>query len=203
MFLNENAVNSEQAVYAITRHYYGKPGQQRYRFTDTGRIFRVEMEESPTNADICRNFARSEGGFFSYQKLTEYVHRVGIKTTGLRQQMQLGIKPVYLCYSSDEIVLAETLGIDGAWLDRTGAALQRLFADTGDHVILRSIRDIWYQQLPLLPAARPWTPLLLQYILKFYGGQLGAKTIQAMSSQRYDTLHCMMVLFQCRNWRNL
>ena len=63
----------------------------------------------------------------------------------------------------------------------------------GDHVVLRSILPIWFEQLPTLPSYRPWTPLLFQYVIGAHGDTLKVKTIHAEINQQYDTIHAMLV----------
>ena len=107
--------------------------------------------------------------------------------------MQIGSKPTFFYYSSEDLLLVETLNIDSTWINQLRKAIVHLFDDLGDHVIFRSINNAWYQLLPDLPGNRLWTPLLLQYVLKFYGKDVGAHTIQALPNQNYSILHCMIV----------
>ena len=51
----------------------------------------------------------------------------------------------------------------------------------------------WFMQLPSLPGGKAWTLPLLQNVLYFYSKQLGARTINAMSGQTYETVHAMLV----------
>ena len=84
--------------------------------------------------------------------------------------------------------------LNEAWFAKAQQALDKLFSDLGDHIVLRDIQPWWYSLLPALPGDRPWTPLLLQSILGFYSKKLGnAKTICGMASQSKDTLHAMLV----------
>ena len=91
------------------------------------------------------------------------------------------------------MITAESMQINDQWLLQSKKAFERLFDDVGDHIVLRSINPAWYDQLPALPAYRPWTPLLLQYVLRFYGKELRARTIGSGLTQRYDTIHSMLV----------
>lgn len=60
-------------------------------------------------------------------------------------------------------------------------------------MILRYIPSIWFDRLPAISGNRPWTPLLLQSVLRFYNKELGARTIQALDGQSLETLHTMLV----------
>ena len=125
--------------------------------------------------------------------MVAYLEQVDVRTGNLRGQMRIGDEPRFFYYSGVEIISAESMAIDETWLAQAEKALKRLFADVGDHIVLRSIDPIWYEQLPVLPGRRPWTPMLLQYVLQFYGRQLAAKTVGAELNQRYDALHAMLV----------
>lgn len=195
MFLNDNDVDDELSVYCIARHLFSRvkwKGVQ-YVFTANNHISRSGRDALYTNMDVIRKFARDRGGFFEYDDLINYLEQVGIKTGNMRGQMQIGSKPEFMYYSSKEIITKESMNINGDWLKRAEKAFERLFDDVGDHIVLRDINPIWYEQLPELPSNRSWTPLLLQYVLRFYGSQLGAKTIGTEAAQRYDTLHAMLV----------
>ena len=127
-------------------------------------------------------------------ELEEYLKSVGIKTNGMRTQMQIYSKPAFLFYAPRTFITAESIGFDDAWFATAQKALDNLFADMGDHVVLRDIQPWWYTQLPALPGNRNWTPLLLQSILMHFSKKLkGTHTICAMNTQALDTLHAMIV----------
>ena len=194
MFLNDNDMDDPRKVFDMAEHLFEKEGYHNKRYTFWMKTHISRSKESVTsNLDVIKKFARDHNGFFRYDELVEYLEQVGIKTGNLRGQMQLGHRPYFFYYSSEEILSAEDMKINKAWLDQAEKALGRLFADVGDHVVLRSINPIWYEQMPTLPSYLPWTPLLLQYILHFYGKKLGAKTIASELSQKYDVLHAMLV----------
>ena len=195
MFLNDNDVDNELSVYCIARHLFSRVKWKgcQYLFTANNHISRSGRDALYTNMDVIRKFARDRGGFFEYDDLINYLEQVGIKTGNMRGQMQIGSKPEFMYYSSKEIITKESMNINKAWLKHAEKAIARLFDDVGDHIVLRDINPIWYEQLPELPSNRSWTPLLLQYVVRFYGRQLGAKTIGTETAQRYDTLHAMLV----------
>ena len=194
MFLNDNDMDDPRKIFDMAEHLFEKEGYHGKRYTFWMKTHISYSKESVTsNLDVIKKFARDHNGFFQYDDLVEYLEQIGIKTGNLRGQMQLGYKPIFFYYSSEEIISAESMQIDEGWLDQAGKALGRLFADVGDHVVLRSVNPIWYEQMPTLPGYLPWTPLLLQYILQFYGKKLGAKTIGSELNQKYDVLRAMLV----------
>lgn len=195
IFLNDLGGDGERNLYCIARHLFGKLGWQghRYAFTAGSYISCVGERAVSSALDVILEYARDAGGFFAYADLEEHLRRLGIRTGNLRARMKIGSEPLFFYYTPAELVLVERLGIDEAWLERVRRALTRLFEDIADHVVLRAVWENWYEQLPALPGRRSWTPLLLQYVLKFYGERLGARTIRAMDSQSGTVVHCMVV----------
>ena len=107
--------------------------------------------------------------------------------------MRIDKEPVFLIYAENEYLLAELMHIDTDFLESIHCALRRLFEDTDGHIIPRNISESWYNLLPTLPACLPWTPMLLQQLIRFYPDELEARTIIAMESQNSNTLHAMFV----------
>lgn len=195
MFLNDNDISDMWSLYYIARHMFDKTcwHDVHYVFSSSGHISRAGEKALSSNLDVIRKYAREHNGFFRYDDLVEYLESVGIKTGNLRGQMHIGSQPIFFYYNYEEIISTESMGIDEAWLNQVKQALSRLFADVGDHIVLRAINPIWFEQLPTLPGYRPWTRLLLQYVLTFYGKHLGAKTIGSELNQNYYQLHAMLV----------
>lgn len=195
MFLNDNDISGMWSLYYIARHMFDKTSWHdvHYVFSSSGHISRAGEKALSSNLDVIRKYARENNGFFRYDDLVEYLESVGIKTGNLRGQMRIGGQPIFFYYNYEEIISAESMGIDEAWLNQVEQALKRLFADAGDHIVLRAINPIWFEQLPTLPGYRPWTRLLLQYVLTFYGKRVGAKTIGSELNQNYYQLHAMLV----------
>ena len=195
MFLNDNNMDDTRAVYDLAQHLFEKVDYhgKHLVFQSKTHISRGETAVT-TNLDIMRNFAREQGGFFVEDELEEYLKSVGIKTNGMRTQMQIYSKPTFLFYAPRTFITAESIGFDDAWFATAQKALDNLFADMGDHVVLRDIQPWWYTQLPALPGNRNWTPLLLQSVLMHFSKKLkGTHTICAMNTQALDTLHAMIV----------
>ena len=107
--------------------------------------------------------------------------------------MKMKVEPKFFFCDTGTIIAADSMKIDDSWKGRVKRELTRLLDDADGHIVLRQIDPIWYELLPPLPGNRRWTPLLIQSILRFYGEELGAKTIAAKESQRLDTLHAMLV----------
>ena len=194
MFLNDNDVNDERSVYEIAQHLFEKNCFEgnRYSFIGKAHISKAEDVIS-SNFDVISKFAEDQGGVFREDDLKEYLSGIGIKTGNLRNQMHLGKEAEFFFYEPGTIISAKSMRIDDLWKESVGRALNNLLNDVDDHIVLRQIQPVWYESLPDLPGHRRCTPLLLQFILHFYGKEFGAKTIMAMHSQSMDTLHAMLV----------
>lgn len=194
MFLNDNDLCNERAVYDIAKHlfeknqYHGK----RYLFSGNMHISGTDNKIS-SNLDLYKKYAAEQGGVFSLTGLVEYLQNLGVNTGNLRSQMRLQTESIFFYYDEDVLISAESMNMDEAWEQTVAAAVRELFADVGDHIVLRAIPEIWYDRLPPLPDSRKWTPLLLQSVLRFYSEEIGARTIRAMDGQAIETLHAMLV----------
>lgn len=196
MFLNDNGISSSAMVYDLARHLFEKVGYhgKHYSFSNKTHISRGGNEQIGSVLDVMRRYAREQGGIFEENGLVQYLQSVGLKTGNLHGQMKLNEEPIFLYYQPDMLITGESLQLNEAWFAKAQHALDKLFLDLGDHIVLRDIQPWWYNLLPALPGDRPWTPLLLQSILGFYSKKLGnAKTICGMASQSKDTLHAMLV----------
>ena len=91
----------------------------------------------------------------------------------------------------------ESMQIDHEWIEKVKRALNNLFSDVGDHIVIRGIDSYWYEQLPELPKRIGWTPLLLQYVIRFYGAKLGARTIRSDLAKQYDSIDTFLVRENC------
>ena len=183
MFLNDNGISSSAMVYDLARHLFEKVGYHGKHYSFSNKTL-----------DVMRRYAREQDGMFVEEDLIQYLQNVGLKTGNLHGQMKLNEEPIFLYYQPDVLITGESLQLNEAWFAKAQQALDKLFSDLGDHIVLRDIQPWWYSLLPALPGDRPWTPLLLQSILGFYSKKLGnAKTICGMASQSKDTLHAMLV----------
>ena len=193
MFLNDNDMREERAVYDMAQHLFEK-----VHYHEKVYAFRGKMHISRTDAgigsnlDVYKKYAADQGGVFSFNGLIEYLEHIGVSTGNLRNQMRMWTEPIFFFYDYDQIATADALRIDADWKASMKKSLEVLFDDAGDHMILRDIPSIWFDRLPTVSGNRPWTPLLLQSVLRFYSKELGARTIQALDGQSLETLHTML-----------
>lgn len=196
MFLNDNDMNDERLVFDFARHLFEKNSfaNKRYSFVQNLHISKLGNEVQSTFDLVCK-YAEAQGGVFREDDLAEYLERkrVGMSKSNIRTTMKMKVEPKFFFCDTGTIIAADSMKIDDSWKGRVKRELTRLLDDADGHIVLRQIDPIWYELLPPLPGNRRWTPLLIQSILRFYGEELGAKTIAAKESQRLDTLHAMLV----------
>lgn len=194
LFLNDNDMDDVRKVYDFAEHLFSKECYhgKRYLFNGKTHISR-ENESVESKLDIIKKYSRDVGGVFEEKALEDYLRGLGVKTGSLRQLMRIFSEPIFLMYTPGVFISVESMKIDDSWLNKTSRALEILFDDVGDHIVLRDISSGWFALLPELPGSRPWTPLLLQNALFHYGEILKAKTISALAGQAADTLHAMLI----------
>lgn len=194
MFLNDNDMREERAVYDMAQHLFEKVHYHEKIFAFRGKMHISRADAGiGSNLDVYKKYAADQGGIFSFNGLIEYLESIGVGAGNLRNQMRMWTEPIFFFYDNDVIATAEALRIDEDWKKAIKKSLDVLFDDAGDHMILRNIPSIWFDRLPAIYGNRPWTPLLLQSVLRFYHEELGARTIQALDGQSLETLHTMLV----------
>ena len=195
MFLNDNDLCSEQKVFCLASFLFSKNDWHghHYEFTSGKHISRTGENALRTNLDVIEKFARDKGGVFLWDELIDYLESVEIKPGNLRGQMKIGSEPIFFYVSSEKLITVESMNINDEWISKMRFSLQKLFEDVGDHIIVRNISPIWYEQLPELPHRLQWTPILLQYVIQFFGEKLNARTIYSDLNVQYDSIHCLLV----------
>lgn len=199
MFLNDNNIFDEQKVFCVLKYLFDKIDWHgyHYNFSSGRHITRCGSETIKSNMDVFEKFARDQGGIFQWNDLLKYLEKVGIKPNNLRVQMEIGNKPIFFYCTSEVLITAESMQIDNEWIEKAKRALNNLFSDVGDHIVIRGIDSYWYEQLPELPKRIGWTPLLLQYVIRFYGAKLGARTIRSDLAKQYDSIDTFLVRENC------
>lgn len=194
MFLNDNDMCEERAVYDIAQHLFEKAHYHGKVFAFRGKMHISRVDTGiGSNMDVFRKYAVDQGGVFSFSGLVEHLESIGIATGNLRTQMRMQAEPIFFFYDNDQVAYVEALHVNEAWKKSIADSLKVLFDDVGDHMILRSIPTVWLDRLPAISGNHPWTPLLLQSVLRFYSKELGARTIQALDGQSLEKVHTMIV----------
>lgn len=195
MFLNDNDMREERAVFDMAQHLFEKVHYHGKSYTFRGKMHISRADTGiGSNMDVYKKYATDQGGAFSFNGLVEYLESIGVGSGNLRAQMRMQNEPIFFFYDHDLVVYAEMLHIDDAWKKSMKKSLNMLFDDVGDHMILRDIPAIWFDRLPAISGNCHWTPLLLQSVLRFYSKELGARTIQALDGQALETVHTMLVV---------
>ncbi len=198
MFLNDNGISGQQAIYDLAKFLFDKVEYHGKRYYFRNNIY-ISLPEVSADSiiSIIQKYAREKGTTVTFSEIENYIKGLGLNGGNLRGLMRIDKEPVFLIYQDNEYLLAELMHMDSDFFDKVKKALAHLFADVGDHIILRRIADNWYRLLPALPSSLDWTPMLLQHLLRFYSKELGARTIMAMTSQSSNTLHAMLVANDC------
>lgn len=194
MFLNDNDITEQQAVYDLARYLFEKlKYHEKYYFFRSNLYISLPEISADSSNSIMQKYAREKGTTVTFKEMESYLKGLGLNSGNLRSVMRIDKEPIFLIYQENEYLLAELIHMDDAFFSQIQTALKHLFADVGDHIIIRSISNSWYNLLPALPALLEWTPMLLQQLLHYYSKELGARTIIAMESQNSNTLHAMLV----------
>lgn len=194
MFLNDNDMNEERAIYDMAQHLFEKVSYHGKKYIFSGKSHISSLKDDITsNLDVYKKFAADQGGVFSFTALIDYLSRIGLSSGNLHAQMRVPNEPIFFYYEDDVFMYAKSMHIDDAWCNKVRKALGAILSEVGGHIILRNLPATWLEQLPALPGRRSWTPLLLQSVLRCYSKELGARTISALDGQSIDTLHAMLV----------
>ncbi|MGM9992108.1 MAG: hypothetical protein ACI376_04560 [Candidatus Bruticola sp.] len=198
MFLNDNGIDDPKMVYDLAKHlfeehcYHGK----HYNFFDGAHIASIESKINSV-LDLISRYFRQHKGVLSEDDLENYFKQLGLSSSP-KTFMKLNEEhsPFLYCdYDQKTLMSVEAMSIDAYWLNRVAYALDKLFADLGNHVILRNIDYSWYDLLPELPKRNRWNAMLLQSVLGSYSTELrGARTVGAyIKYSRKNNLHSMVV----------
>lgn len=145
MFLNDNDMDDKRKVFDMAEHLFSKEGYHGKHYTFWMKTHISPVQDTITSKlDIMRKYARDEDGFFREYDLENYLKGLGIKTANLRQQMRVYDEPIFLFYEPGVFITTESMGVNESWLNRTAQAFSKLFADVGDHIVLRDIQPWWY-----------------------------------------------------------
>lgn len=193
VFLSDNDLNDERSVFDMAQHLFGIRGKsKRYNFFGKTHISNTDFAIK-SNFDIACKYAEEQEGVITVTELVDYLNSVNINCGNLNALLKVQSEPHFFYYNDSTLIYAAKMKINEHWKESVHKALEKLFADVGDHIVLRYINDLWYSQLPALPNGLEWSPLLLQGVLRFYGGELNARTIMALEGQSIVKVHTMLV----------
>ncbi|MGM9997868.1 MAG: hypothetical protein ACI38Q_00470 [Candidatus Bruticola sp.] len=196
MFLNDNGIDDPKMVYDLAEYLFGKKcfHGKRYHFFGRKHISSVDSKIC-SMLDLILRYSRQHGGVILEDELDSYFKQLGLNSTPKSFMKLDDANPLFLYYDYKSFIAVESMHIDEAWLNKIRSALNKLFADMGEHVVLRDIEPNWYDLLPELPGYKlRWTAMLLQSIIGCYSKKLGGvRTICPPVKYRKNALHAMIV----------
>ena len=154
LFMNDNAFDDEETIYAIAKHLFCKKKYKGNDFIFSGNIHIWEKApDYPMNIrGILMHQARLNDGKITKVECEEFLNRIKISPNNISQAIKCDNDFTFYQYDSDVYLLSEILHIDTEWKERVKQALDELFKDN-EFVIPRDIMEGWYNKLPELPSA--------------------------------------------------
>ncbi len=194
MFLNDHDMNSQTCVYFLVQFLYEKKHYKGKKYSFSAGMHISKGDKVTNLFELAKKFSAEHDGFFSPDDLSDYYISLGSNNgTNIGLHMHINKEPVFFYYDEDHVISAEAMGVNEAWIAKLGQCIHALMNDVGDHIVLRGIQPMWYDMLPTLPAGRPWTGILLQSVLVFYGERFGVHTIAAPNTRSVQYLQVMLV----------
>jgi hypothetical protein len=193
LFMNDNAFEDENTIYAIAKHLFTKGNYRgnQFVFTSNAHIWEKEPEYPQTIRGILIHRARMNNGRISRSECEVFLDQVKMGQANINQIIQSGGDSTFYQYASGEYLLSEILHIDKTYQEHIKRTLGELF-ENNSFVIPRDIDDRWYDKLPGLPLGLTWTPLFLQEVLIF-NPVIGYKPLFALLQQSRDTVAAAFV----------
>jgi hypothetical protein len=186
MFLNDNAINSVDALWALLCHTFS--GEF---ILSSPHIWQCKPDYPQSMIGIVINLARQHGGVVTREQIDDYFSRirinVPINTAILRQGL-------LLFYANKKFILTEIVNLTDECCDAITKALDRLFSvEDVPYIVLRDISEEWFSHLPEIKGGILWTVLLLQEVLRIRPN-IGYRVITSgLDGQSLDTLGVAIV----------
>lgn len=186
MFLNDNAINSADELWCFLIRAF----QNEFVF-NSPHIWQNPPDYPQSSKGLIINLARQHGGVVTREQIDNYFSQ--IKLTSLYNSFVLD-KEQLLFYDKAKFILTETVNPNADRCSLTANALNTLFSlENMPYIILRDINQKWFSSLPGLPNGLPWTPLLLQELLRIRPN-IGYKVIlPSLKGQALDTVGAAIV----------
>lgn len=194
MFLNDNAVNDPDSLFAVTKYLYGKKALYGKPLTFSApHIFENPPDFPPTTRGLMIHLARLNNGILKEQDAANFLQKTMLTYAGINKLLQIGQENTFLFYHPEIYILTESLNINAEYCSLLHDRLDDLFRSANvAYVIPRDIRDSWLDTLPALPEGLSWTLLLLQDILRKFPA-VGFVPITSGLSQTYSTIAAAFV----------
>ena len=192
MFLNDNACESVDSVYALAQYFFKKMEKNAFTFSYP-HIFEKKPDYPPTLKGLMINLARLNDGILVSEDAKNYLQKTMLSYGSLAQLLQLSSTDTFLYYDEKRFLLSESVGISKDLIQSVHNQLVDLFQKANvAYVIPRDITDGWLSTLPVLSQGLPWTILLLQEVLRNYP-EVGFRPIISELGQASDTIAAAFV----------
>lgn len=190
-FLRENSIfDSVPAVYGIARNLFERNSYKGRSYVFNSKFIWKEEPPYPKNiSGLCCHWARRNGNFLTRDEIFDKLDENGFVRGYFSAFMP--DQPYLYQYEKYKFVLAESLGIDDAFIGRVREAVSALVGDR-DYVLFGDVGDGFYDSLPSLPYGISWSALLLRDFLKTR--DVGFKSIPSL--QCNDLCHPDSVLMR-------
>lgn len=198
-FLNDNALDDERALFAVTRWLLARKGGDGGPVFEHPHIFRSPSDRPKaypaTIGSLMIARARRADGVLDVEEAKAWLESVGFKSNTLGWQLKIGASDsAFLMRESGQWILREALELDGRRLARLRDLLDGLFSDGTAWAALRGLKHAFYRELPSLPAHLEWTPLLLQEAIRKTGASAGHRVLfREMGRRPYGALAAAIV----------
>ena len=194
MFLNDNACDDPDKLFAVTRFLFEKRNYAGKHFTFSApHIFENPPDFSPTTKGLMLSLARLHGGILHADEAKTFLQQTMLTSGSLNQILQIGSENTFLLYDPETYILSESLGIDSEYCTALHKRLDDLFRSANvAYIIPRDIRQSWLDTLPALPEGLSWTLLLLQEIMRKFPA-VGFVPITSGLSQTHSTIAAAFV----------
>ncbi len=194
MFLNDNACDNSESLYAVTRYLFEKHPESRKPLTFSApHIFENPPDFPPTTKGLMIRLARLNNGILTESQAKTFLQKTMLTFTSINHLLQIGSSNTFLLYEPDTYILTETLNVNANFCTALHDMLDDLFrtADVA-YVIPHDIRDSWLATLPALPEGLTWNRLLLQEILAKFPA-VGFIPITSGLNQTHSTIAAAFV----------
>lgn len=195
-FYDNGAFESESEVYQLASYLFEQTGYKNHHFIFRQGIHIWEQEPDYPMGDqgLLILWARENQGVLTTSCAHENFKRRGVNDNSLSSTFALSMNKVFEQFwmVKDGIyLLKEKIHLTSDFLQDVKTQIKLLMAAFEFGFIpMWDIASDWYAGLPPLISGQPWTPMLLQSVIRDYGNELGVRTIPR---QEVRQLHAAIV----------
>lgn len=196
-FYDNDAFESEPEIYQLAAYLFDQAGYEDTHFIFMGNLHIWERKPDYPMGDhgLLILWARENQGILTTRTAYENYKRRGVSDEKLSTVFSLSINKVFDKFwmvEDNTYLLKEKISIAPDFLPELKSQIQTLMAEFDFGFIpMWDIGEDWYAGLPSLLNGHRWTPLLLQSVIRDYGGELGVRTIPRQDVGR--KLHAAIV----------